>query len=160
MNERPHQPRQEAAGAQPAPLQHGVILTDNGHVTLVKVVERTFDLPPLQLLRDQPPDVSPFLNRRLRHARHWMSVLHDGSGIADDEHSGRVHDCQERVNERSPRTVGFGTEHFWDRRCRDARGPQHSCARNPASAGDHALFVDLLHLDVRRDLHAKLLEAL
>src|SRR5712691_13461783 len=65
MNERPHQPRQEAACAQPAPLQHRVILADDGHVALVEIAERAFDLPPHQLFRDQPPDVPPFLNRCL-----------------------------------------------------------------------------------------------
>src|SRR6516225_6425573 len=47
VNERPHQPRQEAAGAQPAPLQHRVIFSDDCHVALVEIVERTLDLLPL-----------------------------------------------------------------------------------------------------------------
>src|SRR5438067_11805958 len=59
MNKRPYQPRQEAACAQPAPLQHRVILTDDGHVALVEIAERTLDFPPLQLFRDQPPDIPP-----------------------------------------------------------------------------------------------------
>src|SRR3954468_1167567 len=50
VNERPYQPRQEAACAQPAPLQHRVILADDGHVSLVEIAERTFDLPPLQVV--------------------------------------------------------------------------------------------------------------
>jgi hypothetical protein len=46
----------ERSGAEPAPLQHRVILAD-GHVAVVEIAERTFDLLPLQLFRDQPPDV-------------------------------------------------------------------------------------------------------
>jgi len=38
-------------------------------------------------------------------------------------------------------------------------GPQHSGARDPASAGDHALRVDGLNLDSGQDLHAELREA-
>src|SRR6266446_2928000 len=75
VNERPHQPRQEAACAQPAPLQHRVILADDGHVALVEIAEWTLDLPPLQVSRNQPPDVPPFLNGCLRDAGHGMSVL-------------------------------------------------------------------------------------
>src|SRR5215468_2240312 len=51
VNERPHQPGEEAAGAQGAPLQYRIILADDGHVALVEIAERTFDLPPLQLVR-------------------------------------------------------------------------------------------------------------
>ena len=149
MNERPHEPRQEAACAQPASLQHRIILADDGHVALVEIAERTFDLPPLQLFRDQPSDVPPFLNRRLRHARHRMLVLHDRRRVADDEHSGRVHDLQKGVNESPPRAVGLAAENFGNWRCRNTRGPQHRGARDPASAGDHALVVDGLDLDVR-----------
>src|SRR5262249_49055007 len=116
VDERPHQPREEAACVQPAPLQHRVILADDGHVALVEIAERTFDRPPLQLFVDQPPDVPPFLNRRLRHAGHGMSVLHHRRRVADNEHSGRVHDFQEWINERPLRAVGFGTEHLWNRR--------------------------------------------
>src|SRR6516225_4304576 len=65
VNERPHQPRQEPACAQPAPLQHRVILADDRHVAHVEIAERTFDLPSLQLFGDQPPDVVSFLDRRL-----------------------------------------------------------------------------------------------
>src|SRR5260370_6027585 len=66
VNERPYQPRQETACAQPAPLQHRVILADDGHVSLVEIAERTFEFPSFQLFRDQPPDVAPFLDRTLR----------------------------------------------------------------------------------------------
>src|SRR5215470_15726514 len=52
VNERPHQPGQEAACAQPAPLQHRIVLADDRHIALVEIAERTLDLPPLQLLRD------------------------------------------------------------------------------------------------------------
>src|SRR6516164_11548643 len=41
LNEGPHQPRQEAAGAQPAALQHRIVLADDRHVTLVEIAERT-----------------------------------------------------------------------------------------------------------------------
>src|SRR6516164_8652262 len=77
VNDRPHQPRQETACVQPAPLQHGVILADDRHVALVEIAERTFDLSPLQLLCDQPPDVASFLNRGLRNAWHRVFVLHE-----------------------------------------------------------------------------------
>ena len=90
VNERPDQPRREAARAQRSSLQDRIILADDGHVALIEIAERTFDLPPLQLFRDQPPDVPPFLNRRLRHAWHWMFILHDRCRVAGDEHSGRV----------------------------------------------------------------------
>src|SRR5215469_9214510 len=60
VNERPDQPGWEAARAQRASLQDRIILADDGHVALVEIVERTFDLPPLQLARDQPTDVLPF----------------------------------------------------------------------------------------------------
>ena len=50
--------------------------------------------PPFQLSRNKSPDVSPFLNRRLRHTRHGMSLLHHRRRIADHEHPGRVHDLQ------------------------------------------------------------------
>src|SRR5215472_11430203 len=53
VNEGPQQPRQEAARAQPAPLQHGVVLADDGHVAHVEIAERTLGPPSLQLLRDQ-----------------------------------------------------------------------------------------------------------
>jgi hypothetical protein len=33
------------------------------------------DLLPPQLLRDQAPDILPFLNRRLRHTGHRMCVI-------------------------------------------------------------------------------------
>src|SRR5262245_63665078 len=74
VNERPHQIRQEATGAQPTPLQHRVILADDGHVALVEIAEWALHLPSLQLFGDQPPDVPAFLNCRLRHAGHRMSV--------------------------------------------------------------------------------------
>jgi hypothetical protein len=57
VNERPHQPREEAACVQPAPLQYRIILADDGHVALVEIAEWTLDLPSLQLFRNQPPDV-------------------------------------------------------------------------------------------------------
>src|SRR5262249_20879467 len=57
VNERPHQIRQEAAGAQPTSLQHRVILADDGHVALVEIAEWALYLASLQLFRDKPPDV-------------------------------------------------------------------------------------------------------
>src|SRR5262245_21609180 len=155
MNERPYQVRQEAAGAQPAPLQNRIILAHDGHIALVEIVERALDLPPLQLIRDQPPDVPAFLNRRLRHAGHRMSFLHDRRRVADDEYSGRVQDLQERVDKRPSRAVDFGTEHLWSSRCGDTRGPQHGGAWNPLSAGDNALLVDGLDLDSGQDPDAE-----
>src|SRR5215831_8310425 len=74
VNERPHQPGQETAGAQPAPLQHSVVLADHSHVALVEIAERTFDFSSPQLLRDQPSDVASFLDRRLRDAWHRVFV--------------------------------------------------------------------------------------
>src|SRR5215813_4079561 len=99
------------------------------------------DLPAPQLFRDQPPDILSFLNRRLRHAGHRMSVLHDRCRVTYDEHSGRAHDLEERVNERTPRAVGFGTEHLWNRRRRYPRCPEYRCARDPLSARDNALVI-------------------
>src|SRR5262249_39157683 len=160
VNERPPQPRQEAARAQPAPLQYRVILADNGHVALVEIVERTFDFLPLQLARDQAPDIPPFLNRRLGHARHWMFVLHDRRRVAGDEHAGRVHDLQERVDTRPSGAIGFGTEHLRNRRCLDTCGPQYGGAWNPLSAGDNALLIDCLDFDSSHDRHAELREPL
>src|SRR5262252_10148739 len=55
VNERPHQPRQEAARSQRASLQDRIILADNGRAALVEIVERTFDLLPLQLFRYESP---------------------------------------------------------------------------------------------------------
>src|SRR5262249_57345827 len=136
----------------PSSLQYGVILADDSHVAFVEIAERTFDLAPLQLFRDQPPDVPPFLDGCLRHAGYRMSVLNDRRRVADDEHSGRVHDLQERIDERPPRAVGLGTEHLWNRRCRDTRGPEHRCARDPLSAGNNALLVDGLDPDSGQDL--------
>src|SRR5208282_4566827 len=52
-----------------------------------------------------------FLNRRLSHTGHRMFVLHDRRRAPDDAHPGGVDDFQERVNERPPGTVGFGTGH-------------------------------------------------
>src|SRR5712671_7165034 len=102
MHERPHQPCEEATCAKRASLQYRVILADDGHVALIEIAERTFDLPPLQLIRDQPSDVPPFLYRRLRDAGDRMFVLHDRRRIADHEDPGRVHDLQEWVNEGPP----------------------------------------------------------
>jgi hypothetical protein len=70
-------------------------------------------------LLDQPPDVPPFLNRRLRHAEYGMPVLHHRCRVANNKHSGRVYEFQEWINERPPGTVGLGTEHLWNRRCCD-----------------------------------------
>src|ERR1700733_15211772 len=122
MNERPDHPSQKSACAQPSPLQHRVILADYGHVALVEIAEWTFDAPPLQLFRDQPPDEPPFLNRRLRHAGHRMFTafaLHDRCRVADHEHFGRFDDPQERVDERSPCAGCFGAEHLWNWRRRN-----------------------------------------
>src|SRR5262249_46064806 len=98
---------------KPLVCSHHVIFADDGHVTIDEIAERTFDLPPLQLFLDRPPDVPAFLNRRLRHAWHGMSVLHHRRRVADNERSGRVHNFQEWINERAPRAVGLGTEHLW-----------------------------------------------
>src|SRR6516162_8692127 len=88
VNDRPHQPRQETACAQPTPLKHSVILAYDRHIALVEIAERTFYFSALQLLRDQPPDVASFLNRGLRNAGHRVFVLHDRCRIAHDEHAG------------------------------------------------------------------------
>src|SRR5215472_18230082 len=72
VNERPDEPGQKAACSQRAALQLRVIHADDGHVALIEIAERTPKLLPFQLFRDQPSDVLPFLNRRLRHTGHRM----------------------------------------------------------------------------------------
>jgi hypothetical protein len=89
VNERPHQPGEESARLQSTPFEYTVILADNGHVALIKIAERTFDLPPLQFTRDQPPDISAFLNRSLRHAGYRMFILYDRRCVAGYERSRR-----------------------------------------------------------------------
>src|SRR5215510_8926580 len=52
VNERPHQPGEEAARVQLAPFEYRVILADHGHVALIEIAERMYDLLPVQLFRD------------------------------------------------------------------------------------------------------------
>jgi hypothetical protein len=59
MNESPHQPGEESARVQSAPFKYRVILPDDGHVALIEIAERKYDLLALQLFRDQPPDIPP-----------------------------------------------------------------------------------------------------
>src|SRR5215475_4877807 len=61
---------------------------------------------------------------------------------------------------RPPSAVCFGTEHLWNRRCRDPGGPQYRRARDPASTGNYALVVDRLDLDPGQDLDPELREPL
>src|SRR5271167_1474289 len=69
MQEDPDQPGREAAHAKTPALQDREILADDGHVALVEISERTFRLMPVELARDQAPDVASLLDRRLRDAR-------------------------------------------------------------------------------------------
>src|SRR5262249_19235677 len=91
-DEGPHQIREEAARMQSAPFEYRVILADDGHVALIEIAERMYDLLPLEVFRDQPPDIPPFLNRRLRHAGYRMFILRDRGRVANHEYSRRAHD--------------------------------------------------------------------
>src|SRR5271167_4990 len=68
MQEDPDEPRGEPAHANAPALQYREILADDGHIALVEISERTFRFMPVELARDQAPDIAAFLDRRLRDA--------------------------------------------------------------------------------------------
>src|ERR1700677_3935847 len=74
MQEDPDEPGGEAAHAKTSALQDREIFADDGHIALVEISERTFRLMPVELARDQAPDVAPLLDCRLRDAGHGPSV--------------------------------------------------------------------------------------
>src|SRR5262249_14978465 len=104
VNERPHEPREEAARVERASFQDRKVLADDRHVAFVEIAKRTLDWAAFELLRDQLTDVAPLLNRRLRDAWHGMLAVRDGRCIADDEHS--IGHLEKWIDERPARAIG------------------------------------------------------
>src|SRR5258707_15432751 len=74
MQKGPNEPGDKPAHAKAPALQYREILADDRHVALIEVSERMFWLSSLELSRDQPSDITPLLDRRLRHTAHRSSI--------------------------------------------------------------------------------------
>src|SRR6266436_132748 len=115
VDECPYQPRQESAHVKTTGLQDRKVLADHGHIALVKISERTPRVPSLEPFANQPPHITPLLDRCLGDAGHGASVLHDRRGIADDEYAGYIWNLQARTNGYATGPIDLGAEHFHDR---------------------------------------------
>jgi len=145
VTKRPHQPRQEPLVRRPAPLQHRVILAHDGHLLLVEIAERTFDLSVLSALiaisrrryapflgsppaRHQVPDVRSCIDRLPRRRPRTLPA--------------RPRTFRNGLNERRPARSVLLPSIFRNRRCHDPRSPKHRGARILFHA-DHALLVEV-----------------
>src|SRR5580693_7378308 len=104
MEKYPNEPSDEPAHSQAAALQNREILADDCHVAFVEVSERMFRLMSPELPRNQPSDIVPLLDRRLRHTRYWASIGFDRRRIADDEYTGRAFDIHKGPNRHPARS--------------------------------------------------------
>ena len=149
----PYPPGQKAAAAQMPGLQDRKILADHRHIALVAVPERPTILAFPDAVGDDTADESSLLNGCLCHSGDGVTILGHGGCISHHKDIGRLGDVHESADECTPGAVHFRSEHFNDGRGADAGRPQHGGAGNPDAAGDHALVVNLLDLDARRDFN-------
>ena len=114
MKEDPNQPGDKPTHPKAPALQYREILADDRHIALIKVSEWTFWFSSLDLLRDQASNIAALLDRRLRHARHWLAVADDRCRIADDEDVGDIWNVHEGADQYSARPICLGTKQLHD----------------------------------------------
>src|SRR5258708_31507804 len=115
MQGNPNEPSDKPAHAKAATLQYRKILANDRHIALIEVAEWAFWLSSLELSRDQASNIAPFLDRRLRHARHRPPVAHDRRRIADDEYARKTLNIHERTDGYPARAIGLGTKQLHKR---------------------------------------------
>src|SRR5213075_1240743 len=85
MHGGPCHPCEKAAEVDPAAVQHGEALADDGHGSFVEVPERLQGGLPRDASANQPRRIAPLLHRNLRDAGERTTVLIERRGVADDE---------------------------------------------------------------------------
>ena len=159
MYEHPYQPCDEPAGSNSTALQHGKVLADDGHVTLVEISEGTPRGFAFEPSGNHLAHVASLLDRNLGNTGQRPPVLTRGSHIAHSEYTVDARDHQEAIDWESSGPIGRHTERLHDRRRRDACRPQDGRAWDPLFSGDDALLVDLLDLCSRYNFDAELLKS-
>src|SRR3974390_1871074 len=115
MDEGPDEPGDEAAYPNPASLQHGEILADNGHIAFVEIPELIRRTLALELACNPLADESALLDRRLRDSGHWPGGLRKRRRIADHEDLGRAWNVHKRIDQDPAGTICLDAEQFGDR---------------------------------------------
>src|SRR5262250_3236023 len=155
----PCHPREKAAEVDPAAVEHGEALADDGHRSFVEVPKRLRRGLSRDASPNQPGCIAPLLHRDLRDAGEGTTVLIERRGVADDEDLRMTADGQVRLHADAAGVIRCRLEPLARRGGRHARRPDHGLAGDALTGYGRAVGVDMVHALTEPHLDAELFEA-